>query len=150
MFCLGASSIAKTQVSAFTAEMDRRLRTVAGNDALNCGAVLVDGDRNPETVLKCVRKAISKKAAFYARTDSWGIDSFLSEGFAGSGNGSVYYLEFDSLGWDASQAQLTTKQYPIEKCPAPVRVRQILWKDKQYIGFTCQRKKKGSSDPHEW
>ncbi|MGB6477369.1 MAG: hypothetical protein WBF04_25225 [Candidatus Sulfotelmatobacter sp.] len=150
-FLGGLSSVALTQVSDYTAEMDRRLRTIAGSSALNCGTVAIGGDRNPEPMLKCARRAIGKKRAFYARTDSWGIDSFLSEGFAGSGDGSVYYVEFDSLGWDPHRTEAGNKKPNLgEKCPNPVHVRRIPWIDNDYVGLTCRRKKKGSSDPHEW
>jgi hypothetical protein len=142
-----------SQVSAYTAEMDPRLRTIAGDNALNCGAVTIDGDRNPEPVLKCARRAIGKKLAFYARCDSWGIDSFLSDGFAGSGDGDVYYVEFDSLGWQPHGAKVEIsdgKPKYGEKCPKPVHIRDVPWPDKKYVEFTCQRRKKNSSDPHEW
>lgn len=141
-----------SQVSAYTVEMDRRLRTIAGDNALNCGAVALDGDRNPEPVLKCARKAIGKKLAFYVRSDSWGIDSFLSDGFAGNGNGDVYYVEFDSLGWAPHGAGTEIPAGKVnygEECPRPVRIRKIPWPDKNYVGFTCKRRKKNSSDPHE-
>jgi hypothetical protein len=86
-------------------KMDRRLRAVAGDNALNCGAVTVDWDRNPDTMLKCARKAIAKGISFYVRSDSWGMDSFLSEGFAGNGKGDVYYLNFDSIGWHPDRSR---------------------------------------------
>ncbi len=133
--------------------MNRRLLAIAGNNALNCGEVLVDGNRDPGPMLTCARKAIAKKRPFYVRSDSWGIDSFLSEGFAGNGDGDVYYVEFDSSGWDPRRTEDSagSKRSDLgEKCPKPIHIRQIPWVNKEYVGFTCQRKKKGSSDPHEW
>lgn len=138
------TSMAFSQVSDYTAEMDRRLRVIAGNNAFNCGAVLGDGERNPEPVLKCARRAIGNKLPFFVRSDSWGINSFLSDGLAGNGSGDVYYVEFDSQGWalrpgdpkEAANAAMLG-----ELCPKPVRIRRIPWPDKQYVGLTCQRRK---------
>jgi TonB family protein len=63
--------------------MDRRMRLIAGNDALDCGRVKLNGD--PRASLRCARQAISKKRAFFVRLDSVGMDSYLSDGFAGDG-----------------------------------------------------------------
>lgn len=46
--------------------MDRRMRIIAGNDALDCGRVKLDGD--PKASLKCAHQAISKKRAFFVRS----------------------------------------------------------------------------------
>lgn len=47
----------------------------------------------------CPSGGISKKRAFFVRIDSFGMDSFLSYGFAGN-SGKVYNVTFDSLGWN--------------------------------------------------
>jgi hypothetical protein len=81
------------------------------------------------------------------------MDSFLSEGFAGDGNGDVYYVEFDSERWQASAVKREARNGKADfgqQCPKPVHIRKIPWKDNQSVGFTCQRKKHNSSDPHEW
>src|ERR1700693_2766678 len=74
--------------------MDRRMRLIAGNDALDCGRVKLNGD--PKTSLRCARQAISKNRAFFVRLDSAGMDSSLSDEFTGDGSGNVYSVEFDS------------------------------------------------------
>jgi hypothetical protein len=153
VFFVGSWTTAFSQVSAFTTEMDRRLRAIAGDNALSCGTVAIEGDRNPEPALKCARRAIANKVAFYVRSDSWGVDSFLSEGFAGNSNGDVYYVDFDSEGWQPSAVRSEARDEKDkfgQLCPTPVHIRRIPWKDNQYVGLTCQRKKRNSSDPHEW
>jgi hypothetical protein len=86
-------------------------------------------------------------------SDSWGVDSFLSEGFAGDSNGDVYYVDFDSEGWQPSAVKGKARNEKAgfgQRCRTPVHIRRIPWKNDQYIGLTCQRRKKDSSDPHEW
>jgi hypothetical protein len=55
--------------------MDRRMRLIAGNDALDCGRVKLSAD--PKASLACAHQAISKKRAFFVRLDSVGMDSFF-------------------------------------------------------------------------
>jgi hypothetical protein len=67
LFALVVSSFlpaATAQVSEFTKEMSRRLNIIAGERALDCGAVALDGDRNPKPALQCARRAIKKKIPF--------------------------------------------------------------------------------------
>ena len=117
--------------------MDRRMRLIAGNDALDCGRVKVGGD--PKASLMCAREAISRKRAFFVRLDSFGIDSFLSDGFAGDGSGNVYSVAFDSLGWGSSPGIeiLDNSHDAVQICPKPVRIRKELSSKGAFMGYRC-------------
>jgi len=116
--------------------MDRRMRFIAGNDALDCGRVKLSGD--PKASLRCARQAISKKRAFFVRLDSAGMDSSLSNGFAGDGSGNVYSVAFDSLGCAPSPGIeiLDNGHDAVEICPKPVRIRKEMW------GYRCTPREK--------
>ncbi len=117
--------------------MDRRMRLIAGNDALDCGRVKVGGD--PKASLTCARQAISKKRAFFVRLDSFGMDSFLSYGFAGNGSGKVYSVTFDSLGWnpDPDIEILDNSHDAVEICPKPVHIWKEVSSKGAFMGYRC-------------
>ena len=117
--------------------MDRRMRLIAGNDALDCGRVKLNGD--PRASLRCARQAISKKRAFFVRLDSVGMDSYLSDGFAGDGSGNVYSVAFDSLGWGPSSGIeiLDNSHDAVEICPKPVRIRKEMSSKGAFMGYRC-------------
>jgi hypothetical protein len=117
--------------------MDRRMRLIAGNDALDCGRVKVNGD--PKASLRCMRQAISNKRAFFVRLDSVGMDSFLSDGFVGDGSGKVYSVEFDSLGYGPSAGVeiLDNGHDAVEICPKPVRIRKEMSSKGVFMGYRC-------------
>ncbi len=117
--------------------MDRRMRLIAGNDALDCGRVKLNGD--PKASLRCARQAISKKRAFFVRLDSAGMDSSLSDGFAGDGSGNVYRVAFDSLGWGPSRGSeiLDNSHDAVETCPKPVRIRKEMSSKGVFMGYRC-------------
>src|SRR4029077_8196319 len=117
--------------------MDRRMRLIAGNDALDCGRVKVNGD--PKASLRCTRQAISSKRAFFVRLDSVGTDSFLSDGFVGDGSGKVYSVEFDSLGYGPSVGVeiLDNGHDAVEICPKPVRIRKEMSSKGVFMGYRC-------------
>lgn len=117
--------------------MDRRMRLIAGNDALDCGRVKVGGD--PKASLTCARQAISKKRAFFVRLDSFGQDSFLSYGFAGNGSGKVYSVTFDSLGWspDPDTEILDNHHDAVEICPKPVHIWKEVSPKGAFMGYRC-------------
>ena len=117
--------------------MDRRMRLIAGNDALDCGRVRVGGD--PKASLTCAREAISKKRAFFVRLDSFGIDSFLSDGFAGNGSGKVYSVTFDSLGLgpDPDIEILDNSHDAVEICPKPVHIWKEVSPKGAFMGYRC-------------
>ncbi len=117
--------------------MDRRMRLIAGNDALDCGRVKLNGD--PKASLRCARQAISKNRAFFVRLDSAGIDSSLSDGFAGDGSGNVYSVAFDSLGWGPSPGIeiLDNRHDAVEICPKPVRIRKEMSSKGVVMRYRC-------------
>jgi hypothetical protein len=99
--------------------MDRKMRSIAGTKALDCGRVRVYEVAGP--ALKCARDAIARKHSFIVRYDLKGIDSVLSQGFAGNINGEVYSIKFDSY-WCERDADADDKCLRIEKCTQPVRI----------------------------
>jgi len=117
--------------------MDRRMRLIAGNDALDCGRVKLNGD--PKASLRCARKAVSQKRAFFVRFDWVGIDSFLSDGFAGDNSGDVYSVKFDSYGWGGGPDLeiLDNKHDAVERCPNPVHIRKERSSKGVFMGYRC-------------
>jgi TonB family protein len=119
--------------------MDRRMRLIAGNDALDCGRVKVSAD--PKGSLSCARQAISRKRAFLVRLDSVGMDSFLSDGFAGDGSGNVYSVAFDSFGWGPSPGIkiLDNRHDAVGICPKPVDIWRQVSSKGAFMGYRCTR-----------
>jgi TonB family protein len=117
--------------------MDRRMRLIAGNDALDCGRMKVDGD--PKPGLRCARRSISRKHTFFVRFDSFGIDSFVSDGFAGDGSGKVYSVVFDSLGLGPSPGIeiMDNSHDAVQLCPKPVRIWKELSPKGAFMGYHC-------------
>jgi len=117
--------------------LDRRMRLIAGNNALDCGRVKIDGD--PKASLKCAHQAIKNKRAFVLRLDSFGIDSFLSDGFAGDGSGNVYSVAFDSLGYGPSRGVkiMDNGHDAVQICPKPVRIRKEVSSKGAFMGYHC-------------
>lgn len=120
--------------------MDRRMRLIAGNSALDCGRVKVNGD--PRQSLRCARRAISQRQAFVVRFDSAGMDSSLSDGFAGDGSGKVYGVSFDSLGIGPSVGLevLDNGHDAVEICPRPVHIKARSAPNGAFWGYRCTRK----------
>lgn len=119
--------------------MDQRMRLLAGNNALDCGRVKVNGD--PKASVRCARKAISTKRAFLVRVDSAGMDSLLSDGFAGDGSGNVYSVRFDSLGWGPSPdiEILDNTHDAVQICPKPVHIKLRSAPNGAFFGYRCTR-----------
>jgi hypothetical protein len=117
--------------------MDHRMRLIAGKDALDCGRVKLNGD--PKASLKCARQAISRKRAFFVRIDSAGMDSSLSDGFAGDGSGKVFSVEFDSLGIGPSPdfEILDNGHDAVRICPKPVHLRLRSGPKGAFWGYSC-------------
>jgi hypothetical protein len=134
------------QTNDTSAVMDQRMRTIAGDSALNCGRVRIDGAIGPALV--CARKAIARKQSFLVRFDHPGMDSDLSDGLAGDASGNAFLIRFDSLGW-GGEGTVDNRHNFIEKCPSPVRVRVLPWVNNRFAGVTCKRKKKHSDDRYE-
>jgi hypothetical protein len=117
--------------------VDRRMRLIAGNDALDCGRVKLNG--NPRLSLGCARRAISQRRAFVVRFDSAGMDSSLSDGFAGDGSGKVYSVRFDSLGWGPSPGIqiLDNSHNAVEICAKPVHLTLRSAPTGAFWGYRC-------------
>lgn len=107
--------------------MDRRLRLLAGDNALNCGIVEVRQDPIPAS--DCAQKALSAKQPFVVRYNLQGIDSAVSVGLARDSSGHVYGVEFDSMGWTSEGLSKGARRMDgnhtiVEQCPSPVRLRK--------------------------
>jgi hypothetical protein len=107
--------------------LDRRLQSIAGPGAHNCGHVRVN--ENPTNATACALVAFKHRRPFYVRYDESGIDSEVADGIAGDSTGKVYSVGFDSMainpGWMPAGTGmpdgLHTKVIP---CSKPVRVRK--------------------------
>ncbi len=118
-----------------TEEVDRsligkKLWFLAGQGApftRNCGHVGIGGNADEATA--CAITASTEKVPFYVRYDLQGIDSAVSAGFAGDLSGKIYFVEYDSMGWETEGlpkgASVTdNKHIYIEPCPAPPHLRK--------------------------
>jgi hypothetical protein len=144
--CLIGCQPLMAQLEDTSAVMDQRMETIAGNAALNCGHVRAG--ENASTAFECARKAIGRRRPFLVRFDYWGTDSLLSDGFAEDGNGNVFLIRFDSLGW-GGEGVLDDRHDFVEKCPKPVHIRQLPLISQRFTGMSCKRKKKNSDDRYE-
>jgi hypothetical protein len=134
IFCLPISA----QMKDMSGLMDQRMRTIAGENALNCGRVGEDED--PKPALTCARGAISRKQPFVVRFDHSGMDSFLSDGFAGSDSGEAYLVQFDSLGWSGDHVFDDGHNF-VDKCRKPTHIRKKPSPKGTFWGFTCVAEK---------
>jgi hypothetical protein len=75
------------------APLDRRLQSLAGDSARNCGAVTLE--ESAKKANQCVRRTFSAKKAFYVRYDLASSDSVSGAGLAGNGI-DVYLVVFDT------------------------------------------------------
>lgn len=66
----------------------------AGNNAMDCGQVLVGGDAS--SVDACVVRAFGGQMSFIATYGRQGIDSQVVSGLAGDNQGRVFFLLWDS------------------------------------------------------
>lgn len=122
--------------------MDRRMRVLAGKDALDCGRVKLDGD--PRASLRCARRAISKRRAFFVRFESASMDSSSADGFAGDSSGNIYSIDFDSMGIGPFEgAEIMDNGHDaVQRCPKPVRIKKELGRKGMLLGYRCTQKKK--------
>jgi hypothetical protein len=88
-------------------EMDRKLESIAGGSAINCGTVPFGGDFSKAN--DCVQKSLSQKKSFLVRYDySSGTDRkkpWVFIGLAGLEDGAVYLVH--------------SRLYPCNDCEAP-------------------------------
>jgi len=117
------------------AAMDRRLRTIAGDAATNCGHV--EAGSSSSAADKCVRNAFTTKKTFMARYEVHEADEDVSVGVASNGQGGVYAVAFDDAGVSTralgDKAELFDDRHTVVvPCPTPVEFRQSVSK-----GLTC-------------
>lgn len=107
------------------APLDRRLQSIAGDNARNCGTVTLEGSAKKAN--QCVRRAYSAKKAFYVRYDLASSDSVSGAGLAGNGI-DVYLVVFDTARFTpgmtrGSEQLLDEGQSIVTPCPKPIRFR---------------------------
>jgi len=107
-----------------TPAIDRRLRAIAGQGAINCGRVQVGGTAAKAN--DCAKKAFSDKKAFYVQYDVHELDEDISTGIGSDGQGNVFVAGFDDAGVSASrlgdQAEVLDEgRTVIVPCPTPIR-----------------------------
>lgn len=112
---------------ADTEVMAQRLRTLAGNGAIDCGEVPVDGD--PAKASSCAMKASRQRQAFYVRYRARGIDAQLVDGLASNSKNDTYAVIFDSLGVSANDQALNVTRPDgdhtiVMECPKPTKIRK--------------------------
>jgi hypothetical protein len=82
--------------------MDKKLLSLSGHGgvSLNCGQVGVG--KNADASSDCALMAFALRSPFYVRYNLQGIDSQVSAGLAADAAGNVYFVEYDSMGWDTN------------------------------------------------
>jgi hypothetical protein len=109
--------------------IDKQLVSLSGRrgPALNCGWVEID--QSPDSASDCALSAYAHKSPFYVRYNLQGIDSQVSAGLAGDAEGKVYFVEYDSMGWEtdgiAKEAKVTDGNHIYtEPCPSPISLKK--------------------------
>jgi len=129
LICLIGCSRNTTNLAHETSLINAKLLSLSGRGgfALNCGSVGIS--QNPHSASGCALRAFANKSPFYVRYKLQGIDSEVSAGLAGDSAGNVYFLEYDSMGWETGAlskgAEVTNgKHIYVEPCPKPVTLRK--------------------------
>jgi hypothetical protein len=134
LFLLSRSSPALSQKTDDPVGMVRKMHSIAGRNALDCGHLLPEAD--PKASLKCARQAIKRKQAFVVRYDDDGIEGSLFTGFAGDGAGNVYWLHVDD--YTCQDPHRFPEQCPyVVRCPSPVRIFYYLDMHRLPFGYDC-------------
>ena len=109
--------------------IDKQLVALSGRGgrALNCGWVGIE--QSPDSASDCALSAYARKSPFYVRYNLQGIDSQVSAGLAGDAEGKVYFVEYDSMGWEtegmAREAKVTDgKHIYTVPCPSPISLKK--------------------------
>jgi len=106
--------------------MDRRLVVLAGNNAIDCGAVPVKGDTKKAN--DCARKALRQHKAFHVRYQFQGIDSQIFDGLAFDASRVGYGVVFDSMGISSDSEDGISmpdgSHTIVKRCPEPVKLRK--------------------------
>jgi hypothetical protein len=129
LICLIGCSTNTTSFAHATSLIDKKLLLLSGRGgaALNCGSVGIR--QNPDSASDCALRALAHRSPFYVRYDLQGIDSEVSAGLAGDAAGNMYFVEYDSMGWETNGlskgAEVTDgKHIYMEPCPNPVTLRK--------------------------
>jgi hypothetical protein len=112
-------------------DLDAKLRSLAGRDAIFCGHPLVRDDF--KSANDCALRAFSNGKAFYVAFDRPPFDSLTSYGLARNSTGQMYYVEFDSIGFSpeglSARDELSDNSHILmQSCPTPYQ----LLKDPRY------------------
>lgn len=104
-------------------DLDAKLRSLAGKDAVFCGHAAVRDDfKGPND---CALKAFRDKKAFYVAYDTTGFDSVTSYGLARNSTGKMYFVDFDSMGIsvEGPEKELSDNSHLLTKpCPTPFQL----------------------------
>jgi len=129
LICVIGCNTTTTNFAHATSLIDTKLHSLSGKggSALNCGSVGIR--QNPDSASDCALTAFAHKSPFYVRYNLQGIDSEVSAGLAGDAEGNVYFVEYDSMGWETDRlskgAEVTDgKHIYVEPCPRPVTLRK--------------------------
>ena len=109
--------------------LEKKLRSLSGEGqlALNCNSAELRQERDAWS--DCALNAFAQRHPFYVRYGLQGIDSEVAVGLAGDAQGKVYFVAYDSLGWQSEGlpegAQVTDdKHIYTEPCASPVTLRK--------------------------
>ena len=129
LICLIGCGTNKANFAHATSLIDTKLLSLSGRggSALNCGSVGIR--QNPDSASDCALSAFAHRSPFYVRYNLQGIDSEVSAGLAGDAAGNVYFVEYDSMGWEtdglSKEAKVTDgKHIYMEPCSNPVTLRK--------------------------
>jgi hypothetical protein len=105
--------------------LEQRLLLLAGKNAFDCGTV--QNKQDPVPASECAKHAFSSKRAFVVRYHlGVSYDSDVMTAFAGTEDGTVFAIEYDSARWHQPKkpARVFDDRHNIvTKCPAPVYLR---------------------------
>jgi len=106
--------------------LESRLRTLAGNDATNCGRITPGAD--VKAASDCAMQANTAKRPFYVGYEMPGGEmGLITFAFAGDNTGKVHRVEYSPKGWQGQMTggELTdNNQAFTADCTAPLRLAQ--------------------------
>ena len=114
--------------------LDAKLRSLAGRDAIFCGHALLGLDFKAAN--DCALKAFSNKKAFYVAYDEPPFDSLTSYGLVSDSTGRMHFVQFDSMGFSpeglSAANELSDNSHILtQSCPTPY---QLLHDPKYQLG----------------
>ena len=104
---------------------NRRLHSIAGKNATDCGHVSLH--QNTTAANDCALAAWKANRPFLISCDVQGIDSKLVFGLASGGDGDLFSVKYDSIGWrnddlHAGRNILDSNHILVVHCPRPVKL----------------------------